>query len=59
MRHFGKVVATVWEEPGKYWSWREELNLQPVVYKLGQVESDHTQEDSSQGKNKEPEDSSP
>jgi hypothetical protein len=30
----------------------------PVVYKLGQVESDNTQEDSSQGKNKEPEDSS-
>jgi hypothetical protein len=28
-----KVVATVREEPAKYWSWREELNLQPVVYK--------------------------
>ena len=30
---FKKVVATVREEPAKYWSWREELNLQPVVYK--------------------------
>ncbi len=28
-----KMVATVREEPAKYWSWREELNLQPVVYK--------------------------
>ena len=42
----------------KYWSWREELNLQPVVYKLGQIESDNTQEDSRHGKNKESEDSS-
>src|SRR5262249_588083 len=28
-----KMVATVKEETAKYWSWREELNLQPVVYK--------------------------
>ena len=28
-----KVVATVREDAAKYWSWREELNLQPVVYK--------------------------
>ena len=27
------MVATVKEETAKYWSWREELNLQPVVYK--------------------------
>lgn len=26
-------VATVGDEAAKYWSWREELNLQPVVYK--------------------------
>ena len=29
-----KMLATVRGEPAKYWSWREELNLQPVVYKL-------------------------
>ena len=38
----------------KYWSWREDLNLQPVVYKLGQEESHNAQEDSSQGKTKNP-----
>jgi hypothetical protein len=42
----------------KAWSWREELNLQPVVYKLGQAESENTQEDARQGKIKEPDDSS-
>ena len=55
---FLKVVATVGEEPAKYWSWREELNLQPVVYKLGPAGSEVTQEVLTQGKSKEPEESS-
>ena len=28
-----KMVATSGGEPSKLWSWREESNLQPVVYK--------------------------
>ena len=40
------------------WSWREELNLQPVVYKLGPAESEITQEQLTQGKTEEPEEPS-
>ena len=29
----------------RHWSWREEFNLQPVVYKRGKAESAITQED--------------
>jgi hypothetical protein len=54
MRLFGKVVAAVREEPAKYWSWREELNLQPVVYKLGPAESNITELHLTQGKTEEP-----
>ena len=39
----------------RYWSWREESNLQPVVYKSDEAQPEPTQEDLSEGKNKDPE----
>lgn len=40
------------------WSWREELNRQPVVYKLDPTKSDTTQDELTQGKTEEPEEPS-
>ena len=50
MPRFWKVVANVGREAANRWSWREELNLQPVVYKLDPPKSDTTQEELTQGK---------
>ena len=47
-----KMVATSGGEPSKLWSWREESNLQPVVYKSDQAVTEPTHQDLSEDKNK-------
>jgi len=49
------MVANATVDAAKCWSWREELNLQPVVYKLDQSLSDTTHEVLTPAKNEESE----
>jgi hypothetical protein len=38
-------VATAGQELSKLWSWREESNLQPVVYKTDEAGTEATQQE--------------